>query len=271
MTELKFHGPFHFDEVDQKTGKIERDGKSYNINTAGIYIWGFMYEYNEKAQKLGNPCKSGKKTYKQTEMQFIPYYVGKSQKHIFRERILHHHDVRNTLKSKTVHAQKYTRLHLDYMTEFFMDKDFPLKVSTPSREKEFIRLLDKTPKSITYYNNPTVLKKIYSGIDPEFVNKGYPITEQKHNNILIKDDLDDLVNINKLNNFWFCFAENNSIGKALEIIETTVFYSLKGKTISMTRNVKDVDKMITIQDKTNTRIFNQMNGRLVPTPDFLGY
>lgn len=252
MNERTFYGPFHFDEINPDTGRIEKAGEIYNLKTAGIYIWGFMYHYNQYGLIAPVNFRNSVIAFKPDAMKFIPYYVGESAKDIYKERMVHHHDVRNKADSSTCDASKYTRFSHGFMSEFFMDGPFPIRIGKPTPKKAFIKLIETYPNAVTYHNNSLVLGTIYPKMQIITYKGNRPITHQKVDEFLIPDTLEDIV-VN-MNNFWFCFAQINENRNTLEIYETIVFYSLNGKTISMTQRFKEDNQSITIYDKTTTSV-----------------
>lgn len=259
MNEITFNGPYHFNDIDPKTGKLIKNQNNIpEPNMRGIYIWGFMYYYNSNG--LIAPINFNKETsnYDSSIMQFIPYYVGKSESNIFMDRITKHHDVRNI--SKKSDADKYIRFSHGYMHEFFKDEKFPIKIGSVSRASNLISLNKEYPNAITYHNELKVLKNIYPLLDVVTVDTNQPITVQSINGELIPDTLDDIVN--QKNNFWFCYATFPDKNINLLEIETSVYYSLKGKTISMTEKYNNQ----TIKINSNLNIFDE-----VASANFKGY
>jgi hypothetical protein len=275
MTELTFHGPFHFDEIEYKTGSFKKDKNIQNTpnpNKSGIYIWGFMYYFNKHGLIAPVNFHNSLPFYNEAVMKFIPYYVGKNTSNVF-SRIRQHQNVRNVLekggeKRFKEDGNKYTRLSHGYMMGFFNDPLFPIKIGNASRAKELISLIETYPNAVTYYNDRLVLEKIYPKLKIVNEEDNHPITAQRIDEIHIPDTLDDLVNY--MNNFWFCFAHKENI-ENLETFETTVFYSLNGKTISKTESFEKADQGITIIDNTATEIFQKVNGVIKPTNNFPGY
>lgn len=271
MVPLKFEGPFHFDEI-QTNGKIEKDGESFDLAVRGIYIWGFMYKYDKNGIAAPVNFSDSKKSFNSDIMKFIPYYVGKSEKNIFGERMKKHHDVRNENGFKKCDADKYIRFSHEFMTEFFKCKDFPIRTGTKTPTKKLNKLNEIFPNAIIYHNNQKVLEKIYPNLEIVPYNNNYPIRLQKINGNNIPDTLEDIVD--NMKNFWFCFAPLLEKSEILKIYETTVYYSLKGKTISMVQDFKKVNLEISITSNQNLDIFNkdiENNNRIKPDDNFPGY
>jgi hypothetical protein len=156
------------------------------------------------------------------------------------------------------------------MTKFFKDPLFPLKIGNPSRAKALINLIHTHPNSITYHNEKKVLQAIFPNLSIINVGTNHPITLQKINGVCIPDTLEDLVDKN--NNFWFCYLPIEEDMDLIKKCESDIFWSLKGKTVSSTKKFPDVDNTITIQDSTNTNIFEiDENNNLVATDTFSGY
>lgn len=269
MINLDFYGPVHFDEVDQTTGNLKQsNGKPKQPSSSGIYVWGFMY-WKNKHGGLNGPVNfsRSKIVYDKKSMQFIPYYLGKSQKNMFTDRLIKHHDVRNAYNFNS-HADKYMRLSHGYMMSFFNDPLFPIK--TGRSNASYLNLAKMKPGQITYHNDPLVLSEIYPTLKISRVITDHPITEQKISGIPIQDTLEDLVI--SMNNFWFCYAAQDTVTKALlEHCENYSFYSLKGKTVSKTKNCPDPDSSLSINDHTSSKIFKYVGKRITPTSCFPGY
>mgnify|MGYP001062006883 CR=1 FL=1 len=274
MATLDFHGPFHFDDID-KNGQIKptrNPNKSPNPDKPGIYIWGFMYYYDANGLTVPVDFNKTDISFNENKMKFIPYYVGKSEGNTYKERIIHHHDVRNIMKSKSVHADKYIRFSHAFMTKFFYgNSNFPIKVGNHARLKSHIALINSFPNSITYHNNRKILQLIYPQLKIIYTVSGkkkikfdHPITMQKINGNYIPDTLADIV-IN-MNNFWFCYARSEEKKVALTELETCVFYSLKGKTISKTDKCPIKSNGISINNCTSSDIFKKS-----PSEIFKGY
>ncbi len=261
MTTINFHGPFHFDDINLKGEIINNIQGIPDPNKPGIYVWGFMFHFNNYG--IITPVNFRKLTpvFNKDVMKFIPYYVGKSESNIF-SRIKKHHDVRNT-KSLRTDADKYMRLSHGYMTKFFKDDLFPIKVGNSSRATELINLLKIFPDTITYHNELKVLLEIYPNLQISPSGNNHPITLQKIEGFCIPDTLEDLVV--DMNNFWFCFTPFSQPKNKLTNLETYVFYSLKGKTISKTNKYNNAINNIII-DNSNTDIFKDK-----PSEQFLGY
>lgn len=266
MTKLQFYGPFQFIDIDRVSKSAPNEEK------AGIYIWGFMYEYNEsgliKLVDFRGPRRE--------KMKFIPFYVGKHQSNIF-TRLTEHQSVRKG------DATKYTRLSFEYLKRFFMDKfpedpedlNFPIHYSWPKYAKIYnqniANLIEKNKKRFIYFNNNVILASLYPGSEPINVGNAtrgnYKITEQT----FIEETKDTLnVIVNMMNNFWFCYALANVSKKKLYDCEAYTFFSLKGKTIGQTKNCPKPDMPIMIIDKTDSSIFkiSKSDMTIKPSGDF---
>lgn len=272
---LKIQGPVHFENVD-KNGILKNNPKGWsNPNTSGIYVWGFMYIYEngEFIEPIDFKCKEvlqildsyyKKERELPKDWKFLPYYVGKSESNIF-NRIKQHQDVRNVKNLKS-DAAKYIRFSHDYMKKFFKESNFPLKIGSSSRAKQLINLITTPLKSITYHNDKKVLQAIFPNLSITSLGKNHPITLQKINGVCIPDTLQDLVD--DKNNFWFCY----SYILTLKDYESFLFYSLKGKTTSQTQNFSSVINSIEIKNDTDTDIFHvDQNNNLDATETFSGY
>ena len=263
MTELTFHGPFHsINGIKNESAKTK--------NKAGIYIWGFMYSYNNSGPV---DFRKVEPNFKPTNMKFIPYYVG-LRKDVF-QRLKAHQNVRKG------DATKYIRLAQDYIREFCCD-DFPINdykhVKSSKHNDDILKFIKQGDSSkIAYYNYKPVLEKIYYGQRIQFTScddKNYPITCQRNiDGTLFNDPLHQLVGNgpNEMNNFWFCYAIWSGDVNELEVCEATTFFSLKGKTVSNTLKWKTFEPKVVI-DNTETSIFKKLGFSVVPSKDFLeGY
>ena len=271
---LKIQGPVHFDNVDKKGNLIKNPKGWSNPNTRGIYVWGFMYlyengiflnpiDFSDKKildSYLANNCELP------ANWKFLPYYVGKKEGSIF-SRIKTHHKVKHG------DATKYIRLSFDYLREFYKDPLYPVKYNRIPNLPAVLVKHDQDPNSIEFFNSDKFLNLKYpnSLLTPTGRNlTDYPISYQKDliGNPL-PDTLDEIVNLK--NNFWFCYLPVNQ-EQSLTDFESFVFWSLKGKTISQTQNFSSVDKSIVIKNNTDTGSFEtDVNNNLVPKATFTGY
>ena len=274
---LKIQGPVHFDNVDKKGNLIKNPKGWSNPNTRGVYVWGFMYIYeNGKFIKpidfldkevlevldlyYSNKCELPE------NWKFLPYYVGKKEGSIF-SRIKTHQKVRQG------DARKYIRLSFDYLREFFKDPLYPVKYNRKPNLPAVLEKHQQDPNSIEYFNSDKFLNLKYPNciLTPSGRNStDYPITDQNDcNGNPLPDTLDKIVN--QKNNFWFCYLPIDE-DKSLTKYETFVFYSLKGKTTIQTQRFSSVIKSIVIKNDTDTDIFNvDENNNLVATDTFSGY
>jgi hypothetical protein len=274
---LKIQGPVHFDNVDKKGHLIKNPKGWSNPNTKGIYVWGFMYKYEneEFIEPIDFSDKEVLDSYYSNKCElpsnwkFLPYYVGKKESNIF-SRIKQHQDVRN-VKSLGSDADKYIRFSHKYMPEFLKDPMFPIKIGNPSRAMALINLIHTHPNSITYHNEKKVLQAIFPNLSIISLGTSHPITLQKINGVCIPDTLEDLVVMK--NNFWFCYLPIKEDINLIKKYESYIFWSLKGKTISVTESFSKIDKTILIQDITGTDIFivDHNTNNLVATNSFSGY
>lgn len=266
MIQLSFKGPFQFYD-------LVNEHDAYN---PGIYIWGFVYVY--KGSELVGPVDftNPKNIFDKTKMKFIPYYVGKSQSNMFRDRLSKHHDVKNSAKNSD--ANKYTRLSHDYMKWFFKDPCFPIPKSYAYKNKICELILKDNPvidsiknSKVAYFNSCSILRNIYPGLIPKCVKENYPITEQELDGEKIQDTLFDIV-VGK-NNSWFCYASADVTKKKLSDCEATTFYSLKGKTIGKTKNCPKTGIQIEIVDNTDSSILkiSESDKSIKPSEMFPGY
>lgn len=260
MTTLEFHGPFHFDDIDAETGDIKTDKKAPNTKKPGIYIWGFMYEYDKQEKRLKEPIdfKDKEKLFEPHKMQFLPYYVG-LRKNVF-ARLKEHHNVYKG------HVTKYTRLSLKYMESFYNDLAFPINIKRKRNNKAMLHLCLNQNSKIEYFNDDQCLQAIYPGISPVGKTGNFPLVNQNYKGNKLPDTLDYLINTK--DNFWFCYSiVPDDLKCLLEYFETYTFWSLKGKTISQTECCPLINPNINISDKTQTNIFKEIR----PCKDFPGY
>ncbi len=222
---LNFKGPFHFDYVQSIN----------DINSPGIYIWGFTakknangIDYDIDNCKLNPQLKPNGSVDLVNGQVFIPYYVGIASGGsgvYISSRIFNHHRI------SCGNGLKYTRLTKGYLKN---------QVSQTSIDKLIKNSSNFTIQDVSYFNNFNFLKAKYSQ-SPFCYKNNYPIDLQIANGISIYDSLEEFVN--KRNNFSFLFVSieedglQNLFGNAtfkvkLSFLESFVFYSLKGITIS---------------------------------------
>ena len=291
MATLKFKGPFHWDHIDKKNNQLT----TLLQESYGIYIWGFMFNItNGKILELVDFCDFSKIPninecilkgeligYKNEKWIFIPYYIGRARFYItgndtLLKRIGDHH---NIIKGDSL---KYTRLSMSYYKSFFNDEDFPL----PTSKSDWIETCKFQKKInikyIKYFNNSSILKKIYPNEEPKGDDNHWPINDQ---NYITEDTLERIVNkkgVSKgkyYNNFWFCFldistkSDTNSKDKLIEMAEPQTFYSLNGKTVSKTKKFQGIDFLTTpiYSTKTCEYLFKTKAGRLKTSNHFKGY
>jgi len=247
MNTETFKGPFHFSHMDELK----------DINSYGIYIWGFMFNYDKKV--IQEPICLNKATIKfcsegdvNTDRIFIPYYVGRAIGVKIKTRLEKHYNV------KEVDASKFVRMKEHYYSKFFNDCCFPLPTKRGNWIENDIYTLDNIRANIKYFNNLTLLNELYdNSIEPRTLGESKcPITEisvvENNKRVEITDTLDDIVNKKEKNNFWFCYLPfkkeesektiSNGQIKKIEELEPFTFYALKGKTISKTDHFKNVKK-----------------------------
>lgn len=263
---MDFYGLYHYDEIEPKTGKVKPNTNAHKSHMpdpskSGIYIWGFVYYYNDYGLIAPANCTNADPAFDKAIMKFIPYYVGKKKYSAF-SRICEHHSVRSG------NAECYIRLSDCFMKEFFKHPLFPILWTSSPKVLNFINLIKTYPNAITYHNRDIILREIYPYLHIATTLKGdHPITMQIINGQPIPDTLDYLVNY--LNNFWFCYAEvpDDAVN---EKNEADAFYSLKGKTVSHTE--MNGHRIVNINDYTNTEIFKKDDlGKVSASPDFSGY
>lgn len=267
-------GPIHFDYLN-KIGEINFNPKGFvNPNLRGIYVWGFMYEYDGELQKpidfsekhiidnyYNNGCNLPK------NWRFLPYYVGKKEDSIF-DRIKTHHKIRHG------DATKYIRLSFDYLKYFFKDPDFPIKYNRVRNINQVIKKFQKNQNAIDYFNHYDFLNLKYpnSALKANGRNlSDYPITDQRDSfGMEFNDTLNEIIILK--NNFWFCYLPIEDTNLNLVDFESFVFWSLKGATVSQTKKFEYINKKLRIIDNTGLDIFklNDKN-ELTPSSYFSGY
>jgi hypothetical protein len=267
MEEITFQGPYHIKHLCKVQDELRNKYAGNKI--PGIYIWGFVSDRKISSFKNYTDQPEIPKFDKESE-QFIPYYIGKDS-NLFK-RIEEHKGF------DKVPASKYTRMSKEYMLEFFKQKDkevdFPIKTDRSDIHGEFLRLnLEQKNKKILYYNNSDFLKETYINEpklkvnDAQKTNNPINIINNENNN-LIKDTLKEMYddslkndNISKekghKNNLWFCYAElkrnTDFVNCKLEDLETLTFYSLKGKTISLTGKLDEISDNIAVKCDENLK------------------
>lgn len=262
MIELTFEGPLH---------KSKLNDTQIDLDFEGVYIWGFMVDNDFK------PINCFKKyEYKSDEMTFLPYYVGMAtgkRGMTVKQRLLNHKEVERG------NGAKYLRINENHLNTFHKDVYFPIHVGKKSHYKEIIKYnLIHQEKAITYFNNPLFMFHLYKDKLSPSVHELFNV--KKHNNLPINDEIfsvlsikDPLKRITKdKDNFWFVCAnakhlDHKNDEKYFENLEGITYYSLKGKTISVT---KEFEKILLhdykIHDNTNTHIFKHQ-----PSENFPGY
>jgi hypothetical protein len=292
MATLDFKGPFHWEHTKEKQ-LIDILSKSF-----GVYIWGFMFEITN--EEIGNivDCKNNIPNFQdclkgnqpfgfiKEGWIFIPYYVGralhaKKGTNTLLKRINDHHST----SSKA--GFKYTRLAMSYYKDFFRDKKFPLPVVKGDWISKGALQTKLTNQYVSYFNNEVVLRNIY-GFNPVLDGKDCPINLQKYIN---EDTLDQIINSdckntanctskNHLNNFWFCYLDlstMNDMDNTIKDLETQVYYSLNGKTVSNTKRlIKNKYNKFTFGcNSTCEHIFKMnptdINGKIEVNDTFDGY
>ena len=237
MNNLKFYGPFHFNELDAYGNFKDQINKPSPPNKKGIYIWGFVCNEENSVIKINETDLS----YSGINSKFIPYYVGKHQSSIY-SRIKQHNSIN---KGDTT---KYIRISNQYLSSFFKDENFPIQYRKNSNYKLAIKNLALQSGLINYFNDVNVLTDIYGNNFSPFPagrkNSDYPITLQKINNSIMAFDpqIDTLHNwIVSNNNFYFMYALDDDFNNFINLdnAEVAAFYSLKGKTVSQTKKYEN--------------------------------
>lgn len=279
MATLDFKGPFHWEHLQQL--------KPYLTGKSGIYIWGFMFGYNKQTKEILEPVnynsievpmfEQGGIDYQTLDWFYIPYYVGldnnMNTNPVPFQRIVSEHSVR------CGDAAKFTRLYDSFYKSFFNDSSFP---TNTGQKKPWIlnnkSFNAKISSCVEFFNNFDIISnKLYPG-QSIFTNPllakitDCPITNVYKNNKVLNDSLYEIVDPLLMNNFWFCYAELPDGVIANEDMEAQTFYSLKGKTISKTKNFKDVHVIHDIiPEKTCEDIFKMYNSKAYISNQFKGY
>lgn len=268
MNELTFEGPLHQSKlVDAQI----------DLDFEGVYIWGFMVDKNYR------PINCHKKhEYKPDEMTFLPYYVGMATgkgkgKSVMtvKKRLINHKVVEKG------NGAKYLRINENHLRSFNNDDDFPIHVGKKSHYKEIIKFnLKHGERAISYYNNPLFMfhlhkdklrPRVHELFNVKTHNK-LPINDEIFSRLPIKDPL-KIITKDK-DNFWFVCAnvkhlDHKNDEKYFENLEGITYYSLKGKTISVTKQFQFVQLLsdhFKIIDHTKTNIFKDQ-----PSKNFPGY
>lgn len=274
---LKFSRLCHFSEIEKIiTGQLN-DKPTSNY---GIYIFGFVYECDEMGNltkpKDCNDLKDYPINTEETKNKFIPYYVGKDANINSFNRIKEHCNPFGTI-SKTI---RFTAQH---MKEFYLGKHkMPIHYDKKHSEyNEKIKDWSDTDK-LAYFNDCLVMEKLYDDKGYK-IKKVYPINnkhcpkfKKNDNFFLLKkvdqtgnfSDIEDILGELMINNenFWFTYAaieenqlelledigrqikyktdskEENKV-KNLEILETIVFWALKGMTVSTISSNKNINQL----------------------------
>lgn len=254
MAQLIFKGPFHFDNLQNAP----------EINNPGIYIWGFTakrnvngVDYDIDDCKANPQLKSDGTVDLDNDQVFIPYYVGiasgKSGMNI-KDRLADHH--KNYLNF-------YTRLTDGYLLDVVSKIHFSHALKNG--------LINKG--KVDYFKNQDFLK-----------NKGLQCSKEKIaiSDIPIYDKLFDIIDPLNKNNFSFVFCDitksffnsaidNDSFKDLLELIESIVYFYLKGITISKCKNldyINFINKAMSCIPVSNSSC-NELFGSL-PSESFKG-
>lgn len=210
---------------------------NFSSEEFGIYIWGFFLE--EK---------------------FIPYYVGKKEGRIVK-RLEEHRDNTRSLKST------YKRPRADYFRKFYYDPDFEDNCYSEKVEDAWLnsRGIASVINDWFYINRPLFFKYyLKSAFD---ANKNYTIDDfysldQRDENgadifrAFIKDDNNDKFGAmflpvknskTELKSLLFGNAEVKD-QVLLDLLESLVKYSLKGKTVSQSMQLVDLKDLLAKRD-----------------------
>jgi hypothetical protein len=277
---LKLKGPYHISHLKELT----------DLDSYGIYIWGFMFSRDEHAIKEFKvipkdeiPKIDINLGYSNPEDIFIPYYVGRA-KHNKKGDTTIKKRLSNHVKIQKGSSSKYLRMKMSYYKSFFRDTQnlrFPIPLTTGNWIETDEYSLKHIKKNIVYFNNPTLLSKIYNCaiLDKNgkiFKANNCPIN--KINSVKINDTLKKI--INDYNNFWFCYlpistkqTSTNETDKQITEAEPFIFYSLKGKTVSKTKIYNSRNKCLEIKAENSCEyLFHRdNNGYLVSNEEWPGY
>lgn len=241
---LDFKGPYHFDNIGSING----------INSSGIYIWGFTAKRNANGVDYDiDDCKDNPQLKPNgivdfdNDQLFIPYYVGiatgKSEVTISRR-------LGNHRLPLSGNGLKYTRLTNGYLKGV---------QSSSSLDNWIKKSITISKNEVSYFNNCCFINKIYNQY-PICLKDNYPIDLQISNGIPIYDSLEEF--IVKRNNFSFIFVTieeddlqdlfgNANFKTKLSFLESFIFYSLKGITIS------DCHLLSTVRNKIVPQLISQ--------------
>lgn len=206
-----------------------------DLETGGIYIWGFVFEKDDSGEPTDKPLKYEViNKFDDISHCFIPYYVGKSINNIH-ERLISH---------QTEASQKYLMFQAPYLRVFFKDPKFPSKKLTGREDKPrawYVQNQSFFRDKILYYKCKPMLEDIYSisTNGPDALTKigdGYTFSSLERSLRLGGSKLLGSVQSKQAHYFdknqFFIFAPMNCNFINHSWLEAYVYYSLKGKTIS---------------------------------------
>ena len=225
MEKIIFKGPYHSSQLNLLNSQLDKPG---------LYIWGF----------LGIKGNDGKITFNKKENIndsneievvneiFIPYYVGiasgKSGLNI-KHRLSSHKKVNEEPRSK------YSRVRNRYFDSIESNKCLGEMIKIYKKNQS---IFPKLINNLSYFNDEVIIKEIYKVNEIYGKKNNCPITKEK---IILLDELNELVSVK--NNFYFMYCndvekidefDDEDFKKKLELLESIVFFKLKGFTISKT-------------------------------------
>jgi hypothetical protein len=263
--QLEFKGPYHFDYI----------GNLNDLNTPGIYIWGFTANKKVKEYAIEDLSKSNNKSDGSLENDklFIPYYVGIASGKsgmTLRKRLTTHHDICNG------NRRNYTRLSKGYLKNIKSEKCFSKSLLSNNNTIN--------TNDIDYFNNIGFLAFRYPDLS---LNKIYENLNIDQTITLVKSLKKDVLKsfIEKRNNFSFIYCTMKeelltdkirgplNFKTKLGYLESYVFYSLRGITISNCHNLSSLQRFIKdydIEIKINSNTLEIFKANDVFSGDFKG-
>jgi hypothetical protein len=261
MVNLNFQGPFSFDDIDQNTGKIEKEGYVWDLKQAGIYIWGFEINQN-----------------------FLPYYVGiasggeTNPMYISARIRTHYEGFYNLGKNPSTYMKPKLNyilgngigpLHTDpkFPRNFFGGK-FGIQLNKKLSYKEILARFDFINNfKALYSSNPLIISYKQTQLPFHFIYT--PIPQP----LLVRTNDDSKKNITQM--CIKCFLEH---------LETFTKYAIIGNTINKSgsiqkhcySNAPDIYEGINFccdqieveinVPSTIAHLFNNVNGKIVAKP-----
>ena len=257
MVNLNFQGPFHFDDIDQKTGKIEKDGSIWDLKQSGIYVWGFEINQN-----------------------FLPYYVGiasggeTNPMHISARIKTHYEGFYNLGKPST-----YMKPKLNYIRGNGID---PLH-SDPNFLKNYY---GKRNFGVTWQKQ--IISKAYIKARFDYIHNYIPLIKLTYNQVVLpfRFIFAPILLQTEFTKKYGCIktVQQSCIKSFLEHLETFTKYALKCNTVNMSGSIQNhcyingqnfyeginfccdqIEVEINVSS-TIAPLFNNGNGKIVAMP-----